>query len=432
MTLRYFEGPAGTGKTTSLIDEVRGTLVTHPLGADQKVLALTFMHGARRRLAGKLAGVPALRGRFDCLTIDSFAWHLLARWRTRAVGRWGVAAASATELDFDRTCHVAGGLLALQDVCTWVAKTYPIVVVDEAQDCRDGRLVMLQALASHARVLVAADGFQDLTANATTPGVDWLRSEGSTVPLTTCHRTSKGGLLAGANALRSHLLLGEGVGLKISSFPTAELAVNKVATELYYYPTVLMLSPTTAPKSTFVRTIIARLGAAPVHIKSMGKDIGPFKVLWQPTQEDEIADLLARLSLPANPDALVPLDTVAGCDGARGATELREWARQQARLRGAKSATAAEVHYEVQRAVHRARAHRAPSASAHRVMTIHQAKNQEFREVVVFWPYQIKGDAEQQRRLLYNAITRARERAVIVVQNNPSKQDRLKLPPFAP
>ena len=59
-------------------------------------------------------------------------------------------------------------------------------------------------------------------------------------------------------------------------------------------------------------------------------------------------------------------------------------------------------------------------------MTIHQAKNREFECVIVLWPYEVYGTSERQRRLLYNAITRAKQRALVIVQN----PARLKQPPF--
>ena len=59
-------------------------------------------------------------------------------------------------------------------------------------------------------------------------------------------------------------------------------------------------------------------------------------------------------------------------------------------------------------------------------MTIHQAKNREFHSVIVLWPYEVAGSVERQRRLLYNAITRAKFRVLVVVQN----RGRLDQPPF--
>ena len=49
-------------------------------------------------------------------------------------------------------------------------------------------------------------------------------------------------------------------------------------------------------------------------------------------------------------------------------------------------------------------------------LTIQQAKNREFDHVVIIWPYTIPNDDEQKRRLLYNAVTRARRSCLVLVQ----------------
>jgi DNA helicase IV len=59
-------------------------------------------------------------------------------------------------------------------------------------------------------------------------------------------------------------------------------------------------------------------------------------------------------------------------------------------------------------------------------MTVQQAKNREFEGVFVLWPYQIGGDAEHKRRLLYNALTRARRWCTVVAQS----ADLLQAAPF--
>lgn len=53
-----------------------------------RCLRLPSRHGALRRLNEKLRGILGLAGRFECVTIDSFAWWLLRRWRglTAALG----------------------------------------------------------------------------------------------------------------------------------------------------------------------------------------------------------------------------------------------------------------------------------------------------------------------------------------------------------
>lgn len=60
-------------------------------------------------------------------------------------------------------------------------------------------------------------------------------------------------------------------------------------------------------------------------------------------------------------------------------------------------------------------------------MTVQQAKNREFEGVVVIWPYQVGGDVEHKRRLLYNAVTRAKRWCNIIVQG----QNILAAAPFA-
>ena len=64
-------------------------------------------------------------------------------------------------------------------------------------------------------------------------------------------------------------------------------------------------------------------------------------------------------------------------------------------------------------------------------MTIHQAKNREFDNVLVLWPVQVPADLEAQRRLLYNALTRAKNLATVIVQDPVPAKSRLRLPPFS-
>jgi len=59
------------GKTFQLMRREESTLEGSPLTDGQKVLALTFMHGSRRRLDDRLRTLRGLRGRFSCMTIES-------------------------------------------------------------------------------------------------------------------------------------------------------------------------------------------------------------------------------------------------------------------------------------------------------------------------------------------------------------------------
>src|SRR5262245_11863921 len=75
--LRLIEGPAGTGKSTRLFEELERILVASPLQEYQRVLALTRMHGSRRRMEDRLQNASTLRMRYRCSTVDSFAWSLI-------------------------------------------------------------------------------------------------------------------------------------------------------------------------------------------------------------------------------------------------------------------------------------------------------------------------------------------------------------------
>jgi ATP-dependent exoDNAse (exonuclease V) alpha subunit len=61
-------------------------------------------------------------------------------------------------------------------------------------------------------------------------------------------------------------------------------------------------------------------------------------------------------------------------------------------------------------------------------MTIHQAKNREFARVLILWPMSMASNPEMQRRLLYNAVTRAQKQATVIVQD--PKRSPLKDGPF--
>jgi hypothetical protein len=51
--------------------------------------------------------------------------------------------------------------------------------------------------------------------------------------------------------------------------------------------------------------------------------------------------------------------------------------------------------------------------------------------LVELWPFAIGGDLDSQRRRLYNALTRAKNWAVVIVQDDARKASRLIGPPFS-
>ena len=147
MNIFYFEGAAGTGKTYSLIHSLKDYLREHTLAEHQRVLALTFMHGSRKRLENKLYSVNEIKKKFDCVTFDSFAWEIVRRWE-------GLLSKSSVDdyiikNPYDKVCAQAAILLALPSVQKWISRTYPAVLIDEVQDLSKPRFEVLRGLSEY-------------------------------------------------------------------------------------------------------------------------------------------------------------------------------------------------------------------------------------------------------------------------------------------
>lgn len=427
MSLRVFEGVAGSGKTTALLRVLGERTAGGALDDGQRVLGLTFMHGSRRRLEGRLRGLAGLRGRFDCVTIDSFAWQLVRRWRSLAVGRWGRACLD--EADFDGTCERAAALLDSQGIGAWVTRRYPITLVDELQDCRSWRLRIVQQLAMGAECYVAADDFQDLSDPPSDEAVVWARASGVAVVLQVVHRTSCSGLLEVAKALRTRESLGNGAGFKMLTARNPNVGASFVARNLTWWwegarTDIAILTPTGGASSRFVRRLLTRLAEKPFTVA--GESFGPFDVPWEDPEADGAGAIAEELGLEQ--DRLVTAREIA--ESAYGVLghELRQWCDGQRRLRGRLEFGTGEIREQLARAQHRGRVHRYVGSQRIRAMTIHQAKNREFDSVIVVWPLEIPAGADRRRRLLYNAVTRAKRQAIVIVQD--PKGGVMGSPPF--
>lgn len=423
MSLTVFEGPAGSGKTTRLFEKLTETLAGCPLGEDERVLALTKMHGSRRRMQGRLAAVPEISGRFDCTTIDSFAWRVVGRWRTLARTHGGE---ELGEDDYERVCECAGQLLSKRIVGRWATYRFPFVVIDEMQDSKDGQLKIIQALSQSATCLAAADDYQDLNPASSNEAVAWAEDHGEVELLTGNHRTAASGLLAAAGALRDGRTVPQnGQGFTVLAAMNKNMGASLVSKNLKWWREsndIAIITPVRAQTSSFVRDLISR-----VEMKPIGDPpAGPFRVPWETSQEDQCDQFLASLNLPLDPSVEVSASEVSLPNNVGSSTALRAWFDQQGRLAGRTRFGASEIRQEVVRIHRRSRAHRRMREGGIRVMTVHQAKNREFESVIVLWPYEASGPADRQRRLLYNALTRAKRQALVVVQG----PQRLTRPPF--
>lgn len=426
MIRAFFEGPAGSGKTHHLIEAAVAAAPEVLVVKEQKLLALTFMNGARHRLNLRFAGVPAFRGRFVCQTFDSFA-GLVAHRRRSLLRSMPTAAAEGDISVFDRTCLDAACLLQVPEVAAWVAASYPLIVVDEAQDLDQYRFRLLQALSNACCVLAAADEFQNLSGNTdTAPVVEWLRGAELRVQLSKILRTSQHGLLNVAGALRSGTPVcaqikkkteflpchvGDGIRL-VEPHGKAHTVAWAVADELSRMSKfTVVLTPD--GKSALVHQMVGKVQSQVFNRRD--QKIGPFALAWERKEEEEATLLLASVD---GGDEAMPIRSASHAIAAlqnRHSRDICARLERMRNVRGMSEITRNALRAVVEDVIRDVGRLRPREASGLRIMTIQRAKNREFAHVLVLWPHTVTGSPEHQRRLLYNAVTRAKERCSIVV-----------------
>ncbi|MGW1424658.1 ATP-dependent helicase [Bradyrhizobium manausense] len=399
------------------------SLAAHPLVEGQRVLALTFMHGARRRLTDRLRTVPGLASRVECCTIDGFAWRVYRRWRGLA-GALGIPTRGQGE--FDAVCDAAGMLLEQPQVRSWTATSFPVVLVDEGQDLRPQRLRMLVALSAATHTLIAADEFQCLDQTLRpNPLVAWLQVAAEPETLAQMRRTNVASLLAAGAAIRNGQPPVDGQGFRIKPpGVSVPLAATMLANAIRWRPgggDVAVITP--ALQGGYAQSVVARVGQGPC-----GKQhSGPYSIHWEGTDRDETQAITSALDLAAAASGTATLAALRQLPSSGAVRAAIAWVGNQIHALGRVEFARVEIETAIARSVALRRQHGGNTAHLFTALTVQQAKNREFDGVVVLWPYQVGGDAEHKRRLLYNAVTRARRWCHIIVQG----QDILAAPPFA-
>lgn len=433
--VRVVIGQAGTGKTKWLMDRAR-ELAPQLITADhQRVLVITRMHGARRRLQGKLKdacrSVP-----YTLSTIDGFALSVVNRWRTALGYSKPVAAVPGNvdfadgvlgvEADFGRVVGSAAQLLQSPTVGGVIGSTYPLTVIDEFQDCRGPLLDFVAALSNHSSVLLAADDFQLLDSAVTgCPAVEWARSQadsgaGTIEELTEFHRTSNPEILAAARCLRENTPA-TGKTIPVVSCPRHQAAAWKIIDHLvlgWYSPrwegTCAVICPS---QDSFLQRV---LDSCTTQLEKRNRSPIRWHVECSEGQErDRASASLGLTKLTSNLDSSwrrpSRLLDEAG-------THILTRVQRFAHLRGIVTISCKLVARHVDMVVHEQRAYwSCPSGRI--VTTVHGAKNREFDNVIVLWnPFSLtKWNADDQRRLLYNAVTRSKSNCMILVLGNQDK-----------
>jgi hypothetical protein len=174
---------------------------------------------------------------------------------------------------------------------------------------------------------------------------------------------------------------------------------------------------------TFARDVVAR-----VRRQACGnRGNGPYAIRWERSEDDEVTAILEGFQMH---DAATLSETLAALNRLPTSGAVRQtvgWVRRQAHAAGVRSFTRAEVAAAIARQVALQRQRFGADKVDFAALTVQQAKNREFEGVVVLWPFQVGGDAEHKRRLLYNAMTRARRWCTVILQG----EDLLNVPPFA-
>ena len=441
--LKGFVGAAGTGKTYNLVREAELVAGSQQLESYQTLLGLSYMHGARRRLVSSLSNLNKSGIPVYCSTIDSFCLDIVRRFR-RYLGytlnielNLNMNDSTYCEckhrnifLSISRLRNDTLKLLQNSTVRQCISASYPIIIVDEFQDCDGLLLKIIKMFSKNSRLYVAADPFQKLTIEEdsenddTCEAVDWLKNSSELIQLQTIERTNESALLNTAEALRNDKLKDGCIEVKPvdgSGLAAWEISV-KIAWKGWGKDTSIVIISPVNKGNRFIDSTMKSLQ------KKLGQrtKIGPYPFVWEKSEQEKFNSIKSCLPLPDKDNDLV------GKEDLKKAAYTDDWvvlhtcksAIRIANLRGDSGIEYSELINISQKCLHGFMAYRSTNLRYKRLaLTVHGAKNREFDYVIVLWPYRIPSERTYRRKLLYNAITRARKDAVIIVQGGKKRVD---------
>ncbi|WP_425599011.1 ATP-binding domain-containing protein [Azospirillum argentinense] len=372
------------------------------------MLALTFMHGSRRRLDDRLRDLGYA---YECTTIDSFAWRVVVRWRSLAEH---LGHALPLETDYDAVCAVAAALLEQFDVVGWVAATHPIALVDEAQDLTEERLRIVRALGARLTLLVAADEFQCLDEGLRpNPFCSWITAVADVEILDRPHRTRVADLLSAATALRQGETPMSGRQFVIRAAPSVPLARTFLSNQIGWCRGAGSVAVITPSVGRYATNVLQSVAETPTK-----QGNGPYSISWDRSEQEVLTTLLGQLELMERASLMAADQAVQRLGAPAIVTAVRAWLGTQQRALGRTEVSRREVEDRISRAVSHSRRFAFRKDDGLLALTVHGAKNREFDGVIVLWPYAVVGSAEQKRRLLYNAVTRAKRWCLVLAEGD--------------
>lgn len=418
-------GQAGTGKTTWLMQKAIELAPSHIIEEHHTLLAITRMHGARRRIQMKLCE-SCSDIQSTTSTIDAFALSILNRWRSSLGYSSPIQSVRedanfreslfGTEASFNRVLEKATLLLQSPTIRNIISESYPLILIDEFQDCHGQLLEFVKILSECSLLIVAADAFQLLDSSVSgCPSLIWLEKEGNQdltvhTKLTICHRTSQKIVLEAARCLRENKQSNMQT-IPVICCPTHGPAAFKILYALIFNHSqwngsTALICPSHDP---FIEKVLFSLDS---QIKK--RALNPITWFRESSSENEQQQIYTSLGISTNNGSpnenwIAPTTEVSSLD-----QHVIERVHKYAKLKGIQSIPHKLVARHVDTVVHRKRAY--CTHSPKRVITtVHGAKNREFDNVIVLWTYKLPPDKEQQRRLLYNAVTRSRNNCMLLV-----------------
>ncbi|MBO9682332.1 MAG: ATP-dependent helicase [Flavisolibacter sp.] len=431
-TVYGYTGQAGTGKTTQIISKLNECLGQSGLPKHSCVLALTFMHGSRRRLTERLSVVKKERNvKVSCSTIDAFCTRIVQRFR-RYIGfnkPLEVSMVKDEENDivenkrsiqvsirFIRKSFIE--LMSFSSVKNFISNSYPIIIVDEFQDCEGQLLDVIRSLSNcSCSFIIAGDEFQQLNANTSCEAIEWLTSICDLNELKNIHRTKNNSILNTASGLRSGSRISNSVIIK--PVPSATLAAWSICLKIQKQnwgrnKSIALLYPASPMSSQFVKATLERLE---LPFPNGKVPLNAFPFIYEKGDERNPDFILARIENFEKCTIDLQFVTELEKNNNDILTRCAKKAKKLLFLRGEQEIEKSEFESLVRKECHLVSVYGVANEKNKRMaMTIHAAKNREYDEVIVLWPYEITPNQLQRRKLLYNAITRAKQNVFIIVQ----------------
>lgn len=426
-------GQAGTGKTTRVIGKLDESIDFESWPASAAILAITFMHGSRRRLEDKLKPIQSRGIQVSCKTIDSFCLSILQRYRSY-LGISSSIIVSERPDEFqenkeklfigrNRIRQMANKLLEINILKEILHFSYPIVIVDEFQDCEGVLLEIVKNLNDCCQLIVAADDFQNLNNTGDCPATNWLAEALELHTLEHIWRTNEGRVLNSSHALRRNEPTNRGV--KVEFVPSKDVAAFVILSNMQWYDkmgssgrSVAIVSPVGSAGDAFVRQTLER-----IRLPMERKGTKPYWLGAKPFFLEGRERITAQNILSSFEEwksiEVVTLEHLEywTFDNHLGFNHAIKRAKRMMKLRNAKHISIEEFTGLVSSGIHFVNTYLSQTGRSRIFLTVHGAKNREFDDVFILWPrYTLPEGDLYLRKLMYNAITRAKRKVVVIVQ----------------